>query len=414
MVDVSTITLLSIALGFVASVITIGTWLWRILRELRPDNEAHFVRHLLVEETDKTGAVTYEEAKIYMNARRYKNALNLFSRALPHAKRNTAKLAIRCGLGFVHYKIGDFPRALKEFRRSIALAESTGNLPIKAWIFHRIGIICKSTGRTDDALNYLEKSLAILEKVGTRHQRIDVQADMAMCHLYRRDYVLAAKLNSRSFAYHLLLGLGDGIAPGMTNGAVQLIHLRKYRIALLILRASAFVSMKQGDQRALATTLHSIGNCYSNLGEPDLAEDSYRESMTISKKYQFSDIESATNFSLASLNLKRGELEEAFVLAQMSELISHRIGSKELEAKSLGILGEVFRRRGDPNKAIVHHKKGLTIAMSVGNIDSIANLLLAIRLDMQAAGRIEELAPLVNGVQVTFPLVESRLPKEMI
>ena len=330
---------------------------------MKPDQETHFLKNLCMADTDRTGEVSYEEAKIYMNARRYNDARVSFEKALPYAKNDETKLAVRCGLGFVKYKMGDFPEALREFRKSIILAEHTGNLHVKAWILEKVGIIYRSTGRTKESLDHLGKSFAILGKVGTRHHRIDVQAEMAMGYLYRGDFARAAKLNSRSLLYHLLLGLGDGIAPGMNNGAVLYIHKRKYRIALLMLYASEIVATKQGDQKGLATTFHNMGNCYTHLDKHDLAEKTYRESMRISRENLFSDIEGASNFCLASLSLKRGDLEDAFVSAQLSELISRRIGSKEFEAKGLEILGEISRRRGDPNKAILSHKRGLTVAM---------------------------------------------------
>ena len=62
---------------------------------------------------------------------------------------------IRQSAGNVYADLGDFPGALKEFQKAIELS------PNDAWIYGKAGHICQLTGEYDKAIEYFEKSLKL-------------------------------------------------------------------------------------------------------------------------------------------------------------------------------------------------------------------------------------------------------------
>lgn len=350
-----------------------------------------------------------------MKERRFQDAMDSLNRALPHAKKPEDELAVRARIAFILKKQGDFPRSLKEFEHCIQLAEETGDLQTKAKLLTELGNIRRATGRTKEALVYFEKALVLYKGVGSFRkrvpQRLGVKAEMAMAYLDLGDFYRALKLNRNSLILHFLAGNPDAMGAAFANEGRIFMRAGRYEWALLFYYAAGWFFTRRNDLRGLAIQTHNMGVCHTHLGNYKLANKAYCHGMKVSKENDFTDIEANIFGSLANLGLAQGDLEDAFVNAQMSVQMFHRIGHKEGEAKGWGILGEIAGKRSNLEEAIHSHRKALVIADSAGNLDSLKNLLLALFANMKEAGREEEFHRLAGSIFRKYPELKAQLPQ---
>lgn len=389
-------------------------WLWKKLRHEHYQQDMQPIDKPYPKKVDRIGHEAFTEALAYLEQRQYQKALKPLKRALTRAKKPETELAVRARIAFILYKLGYFPDSLKEFKRSVFLTEKIGDSLTKAKIYLDIGLIYRTTGRTKEALDYFQRALALYRRIGNTHNRIDVQAEMAAVHLDMGDLATAHKLNIKSLRFHVIAGLPDGIGPGLANEARIFMRAKRPRIALLLYEAANGLARMRNDLKGLAIQMHNMGDCCVDLGRLELAERFHRDCLVVSQENEFVDLESATYLSLANIFLRKNELEDAFLHAQMSEQIFHKIGHKEGEGKSLGVLGEVARKRSNVEEAIRIHKKAFAIAESAKNLDTIKNLLLALREDIIQGGNLREFNLLAKGVLRKYPELKTQLPGEMV
>jgi tetratricopeptide (TPR) repeat protein len=256
-------------------------------------------------------------------------SLEVFAEAKELAEEGTVEHGrILFSEGFPHWRKGDFDKglalydtALKTFKESGAEEKDIGN------VLRSVGNILLSKGEFDPALEYYEKSLAVMEKIGERQG-------------------IAAALNNIGNVYDYKGDLENAL--GYYERVLEM-------------------EEKMGYKSHIAMALNNIGNMHNAKGEPDRALECFERSLEIREKIGDKSGIAMALTCIGLVYLSRGELDKVLEFYERGLAINEKIGDKHGIALSLNNIGQVYKYKGELDSALKYHGRGLDISSEIGD-----------------------------------------------
>lgn len=150
-------------------------------------------------------------------------------------------------------------------------------------------------------------------------------------------------------------GERDVAAGKVQLGSVR-VQQRRFRDALNMYTEAREQFTRLGELGTVAVVWHQMGIAHQDAGQPDAAEDAYRQSLAI--KVQIGDVrgQARTLGQLGTLYNERGRLEEAASLFRRSGDHFVTLEDTQLEGRSLSNLGDTLcqLRRWDEARQVIH------------------------------------------------------------
>jgi DNA-binding SARP family transcriptional activator len=204
---------------------------------------------------------------------------------------------------------------------AIQAAERAGNLPAKARALDKLGIIYGQQHHYQDAIDALERSVAISQQVGDRQ-------------------IQAAALNN--------LGL---------------VHRKQHhdQDALGCLRQSLALCRAVGDRQGEGMALNNLGNVYQGQHRYQEALSCYQHDLVICRQVGDARGEAIILGDLGRLRSEQGRDQEAAGCYQQALRISRQVGDRLTEAKALQGLGGAVAAAQGPQAARTHWTMALGI-----------------------------------------------------
>jgi tetratricopeptide (TPR) repeat protein len=143
-------------------------------------------------------------------------------------------------------------------------------------------------------------------------------------------------------------------------------------------------------QAHLATTYHLFGVTAQARGQPDQAEDWYRQSLTIEEKLGNRTGMAATYHQLGMLAQDRGQLDQAEDWYRQSLAIEEDLGNQASMATSYRQIGRVAQARGQLDQAEDWYRQSLAIEEDLGNRPSMASTYHQIGNVAYLRGQLEQ------------------------
>ncbi|MFX1248677.1 MAG: tetratricopeptide repeat protein [Promethearchaeota archaeon] len=246
------------------------------------------------------------------------------------------KAAITELKGKLYRRKGDMNLALDLLEVSLSIREKLKDLYAKADILNNMGIIHASKGEFDSALDYLQKSLVIYEDLRMKQPIIKLFNNIGLIYSYKGEL-------DKSLEYY---------------------------------QKSLDLSEKFENKQISATLMLNIGQIYLNKGELDLALDYNQRSLAL-----YEELESTYELAICLNNIggifeRKGELTQALEVYTRSLNMFEKIQDNSSIAVSLNNIGNVYRTRGEANKAISYYKRSLEFFEETGNnLEASAALL---------------------------------------
>ncbi|AUG78211.1 transcriptional regulator [Kitasatospora sp. MMS16-BH015] len=161
--------------------------------------------------------------------------------------------------------------------RARAAAQGTGNLRGQAVMLATLGAVRTRMLRLDEAVAYLDASLALFEQVGEEHGRAIALRALAIIDHTRGD--LATSGRRLTEATELFRQVGDLSSEAHALGYLALAELAQGRPkeAVEISLESMRISRLIGETRGAAQAAYRLGRAYLMDGQPELAEASFAE-----------------------------------------------------------------------------------------------------------------------------------------
>ncbi len=175
-------------------------------------------------------------------------------------------------MGLYHKLLKDWLPALRESR----------DQKLQADALHESGTQYVYLSQYDEALPFLEESLAISREIGDRQGESITLNNLAQIFKGRGDHATALEYLHQSLA--ISLEIGDQAGKGITlNNIAQIFKARSdHGTALEYLRQSLAISRAIGDRRTEGGTLNNIARIYDARGDHATALEYLHQSLAIS------------------------------------------------------------------------------------------------------------------------------------
>ncbi len=233
---------------------------------------------------------------------------------------------------------GEYVEAARISHIALRVAERTGDRRTFGVALCDLGAIYgRQMNKTAESLNYLQKSLPILEEVGDKAQQ-------------------ARALHAIGITYNL-----D----------------RRFKASLEFYEKSLPISREIGDRSLEAKILNSLGLSHSALGHLELGLDYYRKAKDLSEEINDkATLHMALN-NLATHYSNHGRFAEALDYLHRSLKIIEELGTAS-DRRSLAYkyqnIAFIYRHQGQHEQALVYARKSLQILEEIDDKFGIANL----------------------------------------
>ncbi|MBD1828710.1 tetratricopeptide repeat protein [Microcoleus sp. FACHB-61] len=122
-----------------------------------------------------------------------------------------------------------------------------------------------------------------------------------------------------------------------------------------------------GDRAGEATTLHSIGKVYSDLGEKQKALEYYSQSLPLSRAIGDRSGEAVTLTHIGRVYSVLGEKQKALDYYNQSLSLSRVIGDRQKEAYNLLGIGMIYAEFGEHQKALEYYNQSFSLSQEIGD-----------------------------------------------
>jgi predicted ATPase/DNA-binding SARP family transcriptional activator len=291
----------------------------------------------------------------------------------------------------------------------------------QGWYSHRLGL-------SEQAKAFLEKSLAILRRLGVRWELAKVLNELGVITYRAGDYVGAKRLYEESLAVCRKLDERRELAVTLSNLGNVCRALGEYAQAKEFLQESVNAFRERGDQYSMAVSLNNLGEVFRALGDHLEARRCYQKGLTVRREIGDQMGVAVSLNNLGGIAHVLGEYEDAAKLLQESLVIFTELKNRRESAYPLSILGRVARDQGDYGESLTYYQEALKICMETQNVSKALDVLTEIALLLAKRGekkRSVELVALVIHHSATqkktkcdaesiLSELEAELPSEVI
>jgi CHAT domain-containing protein/Tfp pilus assembly protein PilF len=280
------------------------------------------------------------------------------------------------GIGFIHYSMGDYPKALENFRKSLAMAQSLGDRKLEAAVLANIGGIYTDQGDYAAALKELAESVKVFESIGDRLGVAITMLTIGRTYLDQEKYDEAFDYLSRSLAVAEEMHDQQNVNRALLNLGVLEKHKGNLAEALKYYERSLAISRASSDRSIEALALNNIGNVYLDQNSFDEARNYYQQSLELARTLGEKD-------TIAMAISNRGESyrlagNEDLALKDLQEALSlyKELGDKDGVAEFLAAVGDIYSTKGDFAKAFEDYRESLNLGRELGSQHKIAGVMV--------------------------------------
>ncbi|HEX5024472.1 MAG TPA: tetratricopeptide repeat protein [Agriterribacter sp.] len=290
---------------------------------------------------NNVGLLYFNKSDYYSAAEYHEKALNIFTELNDSAR----IAAILNNLGVDYQYISNYPKALDCYFTAVVLYEkikgdSDDYRTGIANAYSNIGVVYRNMGKDSMALEYLEKSLTVFERMNNRRGMASVYGSMGVLYDQLSKPRKAIEFHLKAFQINEASGNMHRAATDLTNLGGVYLQLKEYDKAFEYLQKARELYESAEDKNDLAVVLSQIGELYLNAPESFLKEQ---------------NISSTERYSLAMKYEK-----EALKL-------SKEVGAVEQQSLTAKAISEIHEARHEPAEALAAFKQHVTLKDSVLN-----------------------------------------------
>ena len=260
-------------------------------------------------------------------------------------------------MGWIHFRLGNFPEAEQELIQALSLAQQAGRYDITASIYNRLGGIYWQKDDLEKATNFVQKSLALRQEIGDTLAVARSYNNLGLLDWKRGKWESA--LNNFEYCLKLHANLGDieGIIDVQGNLGLLQLDRGEVEAAESHLKESLVKARQIGHNYIIAMTLMYFSRLHVILENWQVGLDFARQSQKIFDEIGARD-ELVDVFTLvATAYLGLGSLQEAeFWAERAGELLpKDEQGGFSVRTdeggRALRLMGEICRLQGEFKQA---------------------------------------------------------------
>jgi tetratricopeptide (TPR) repeat protein len=314
---------------------------------------------------EETADVLMEAAQAEQKLGRPDEALGRFREALALFKKVRASKGIsRClaGIGNIHFLLGDYDEALTQYRRALRKDSDSGDIAGMITVNYRIGNILTQIGLYPAARKYFQASLALSRTFDLPSETALNTQGLGFLDMVEGRLGSALRNFGRSLELYQSIGEGSGVHwAGNGVGAVYM-RLNRLERAEQVLGNIARTTDETGEIRVFADVTMNLASVALRRGDLDEAERRAHRAVEEARRGSLRDFEANFHQVRGEILLRRGRHDEAVEALERARDLAASMRMEPGEAEARIALGQVLLAVGEAREAIAAAQKGLALA----------------------------------------------------
>jgi two-component sensor histidine kinase len=297
---------------------------------------------------------------------------------------------IKCSIGRLHWRLGNFNEALKNHFEGLAIYIETGNKQEEIKTLLSIGQDYLDDARYDQARNYLMRALKESEKAGDKLKMTSVYDILIYLENQEGNFVEATRKSFQFLKINEELGNKAGIAHAAQMLGASFANIENYEEAAKYFKQSLEV-IKDGTDKMEQTFLKGqIGEINIVTGNLPEAESYLSAALKSAREINDAPLLADMHYRMAKLYRAQGNYARALDNYSISAKGLKSVSDKAHLATVYAEMGIVYTLIGDYDKAQQAFNDAMVLNKEVGSIVPLANYHMGRQLFDSATGNWKE------------------------
>ncbi|MEO8150820.1 MAG: tetratricopeptide repeat protein [Bacteroidia bacterium] len=284
------------------------------------------------------------------------------------------------------YGKGDYPEALNNFFKSLAINEKIGNKENKAKNLRSIGLIYNKQGDNSNALKYYNQSLKMMEELNNKEGIGKCYVSIAIVYAGSSDYNNAVIYNKMALKIFEEINYKGGMVAVLSNLGSVYYQKADYSNATDILFRSLKLNEELSGGKGDPVIYNNLASIYRETGDFAHALDYSFKELTINESLKKKNAIAScllnigiTYHDMGDLTAKQGDTAQTnFNYGKAMEYYnkSLKIGEendyKLVIANCLGNIGSIYFEQKDYPKTLDYYNRALKLDEELGDQNDIA------------------------------------------
>lgn len=267
-----------------------------------------------------------------VNKSDFQRTLYYYNQALDIAKQMNDPDALGTSynnVGSIYHNMGDYPKALDHYIKSLEFKE-----PSKSGIIlNNIGSIYFKEENFSKALEYSMLSLEITQKNGKRDEEASALSNIGDIYRAQEDYSKSLYYYSQSLKIYEQIDHQIGIAQTYLSIGLLYYEQEEFAMSLDYRKKSLKIFEQIGDKNGIGISLNNIGEIYQKQGEYDKALEYCQKGYEISLEIQSLQRKKASCYCLYDIYKARGNDDKALYYLEILKAVEDTLDTQETAKK---------------------------------------------------------------------------------
>ena len=234
----------------------------------------------LIPALPKPAPVLHGEVLLYLSTMQFRlgrydesmaSAVESLALLREHAPHRTAE--VRMNLGVVHYRTGEYAKALDEYRQALRTAEQYEDLRTTFRVRNNLAMVLIESGQPDGALEHLTLAVTVARRLSDVVGECHALTELARCHLALGAFADARVTAEDAVGRSHASGLADEVARASIVLGVVSVTERQIQKGLRYLTNAYRHSTQAGMTAEIIVAGHALARVLSRSGKD---ADAYR------------------------------------------------------------------------------------------------------------------------------------------
>lgn len=343
------------------------------------------------------------------------SALKLAEQAYSLALENqdTNNQIVACyRMGWVHYKQGDFVKALNEFNLGEDLFKEKGRDSIYlAKIFVYQAMTKRKMGDVDFALFKYGQAISIAIKKKDNYLITDCANNMSDLFVAQDNYILAFDLLNTVLEK---LDTTNSRSRGMIHQSLGNIYYNQGRFFKALEAYHISKSYLSNNEYTLSKIFIGIGNTHLSLDDQDSALYYYSAAFEKASRNGYSSLIGIVSQNKGEIFFQRSNYDSAMFYFEKS-LRNQEINGNELaQALTHERIGDIFRFKKMQKEALIHYNESFRISQNAGAVNDLKDLSHNLGTLYSDLGNLDSAAFYFNKAKCYHDTIDNRISKSLI
>ncbi len=285
--------------------------------------------------------------------------------ALEGVEDNMIRANLLVKSGRIHERRGEPKVSIRLNTEALALVEGSGS-ELEGGVYNSLGNACKWLGRNEEALDYYQKALNIMEGLEDKTLMTGILNNIGLLHFTRGDGDTALQYYREALRMSEECNNLEYIANILNNTGSIHLNRGENTEALSYYRKGLAIRERIGEQAGIASSWANIGLVYENMERYNKAFEYLEKSMELSEKLGDLRELSLTYGDIAYVSFFKGDIEQALDFCDLSCSASTTSGRKDSLSYAKRLYGIICREQGEWEKSLESLQESLRIAKESG------------------------------------------------